>query len=54
MKYFLKRYLKRSPTNIILHCTNNSIKDSSNVILNKLLSLKRFIHAELPESNVIL
>ena len=54
MKYFLKWYLKRSPTNIILHCTNNSINDSSNVILNKLLSLKHFIHTELPESNVIL
>ena len=52
---FLKPYLKRSPTNIILHVgTNNSINDSSSVILNKLLSLKNFIHTELPESNVIL
>ena len=55
MKDFLKLYLKRSPTNIILHVrTNNSINDSSSVILNKILSLKNFIHAELPESNVIL
>ena len=55
MKDFLKPYLKRSPTNIILHVrTNNSINDSSSVILNKILSLKNFIHAELPESNVIL
>ena len=55
MKDFLKPYLKRSPANIILHvCTNNSINDSSSVILNKILSLKNFIHAELPESNVIL
>ena len=55
MKDFLKPYLKRSPTNIILHVgTNNSINDSSSVILNKLLSLKNFIHTELPESNVIL
>ena len=55
MKDFLKPYLKRSPTNIILHVrTNNSISDSSSVILNKILSLKNFIHAELPESNVIL
>ena len=51
----MKPYLKRSPTNIILHVgTNNSINDSSSVILNKLLSLKNFIHTELPESNVIL
>ena len=55
MKDFLKPYLKRSPTNLILHVgTNNSINDSSSVILNKLLSLKIFIHTELPESNVIL
>ena len=40
---------------IILHVgINNSIKDSSSVILNKLLSLKSFVHTELPESNVIL
>ena len=55
MEDFLKPYLKRSPTNIILHVgTNNSINDSSSVILNKLLSLKDFIHTELLESNVIL
>ena len=55
MKDFLKPYLKLSPTNIILHVgTNNSINDASSVILNKLLSLKNFIHTELPESNVIL
>ena len=55
MKNFLKPYLKRSPTNIILHGgTNNSINNSSSVILNKLLSLKNFIHTEFPESNVIL
>ena len=55
MKDFLKPYLKRSATNIILHFgANNSINDSSSVILNKLLSVKNFIHTELPESNVIL
>ena len=53
MKDFLKPYLKHSPTNIILH-VGNSISDSSSVILNKLISLKNFIHTELPESNVIL
>ena len=51
---FLKPYLKRSPTNIILHVgTNNSINDPSSVILNELLSLKSFIYTELPEFNVI-
>ena len=55
MKDFLKPYLKLSPTNIILHVgTNNSFNDSLSVILNKLLSLKNFIHNELPEPNVIL
>ena len=55
MKDFLKPYLKHLPTNIILHVgKNNSINDSSSVILNKLLSLKNYIHTELPESNVIL
>ena len=54
MKDILKQYLKRSPTNIILHVgSNNSINDSSCVILNKLLSLKNFIHTELPESIAI-
>ena len=53
MKEFLKPYLKRLPTNIILHGgRNNSINDSSSVVLNKLFSF--FIHNELPESNVIL
>ena len=51
MKDFLKLYLKCSRTNIILHV---GINDSSRAILNKLLSLKNFIHTELPESNVIL
>ena len=55
MKDFLKPYLKRSPTNIILHVgTNNNFNDSSSVILNKLLSLKNFTHTKLLESNVIL
>ena len=55
MKDFLKPYLEWSPTNTILHAgTNNSINDSSSVILNKLLSLKNCIHTELPESHVIL
>ena len=57
MKDFLKPYLKHSPTNIILHVgTNNSVNSLSSAILNKLLSLKNFIHTEskLLESNVIL
>ena len=55
MKDFLKPYLKHSPTNIILHVgTSNSISDSSSIILNKVLSLKNFIHTELPESSAIL
>ena len=57
MKDFLKPYLKHSPTNIILHVgTNNSVNSLSSAILNKLLSLKNFIHteSELLESNVIL
>ena len=55
VKDFLKPYLKRSPTDIILHVgTNNSIDDSSSVILNKLLAQKNFIHTKLPELNLIL
>ena len=46
---------KRPPTNIILHAdTNTSISDSSSVTLSILLSLKNFIHSELPESNGVL
>ena len=55
LKDFLKLYLKHSPTNIILHFgTNNTINDSSSVILNELLLLKKFIHTELSELSVIL
>ena len=55
IKDFLKPYLKRSPTNIILHVgISNSINDSSSVILNKLFSLISFIYTELLESSVIL
>ena len=55
MKDFVKPYLERSPTNIILHVgINNSINDSSSAIVNKLLSLINLIHTELLESNVIL
>ena len=54
MKDFLKSYLKRSSTNIILHVGTNGINDSSSAILNKLLSLKSLIHTELPKLNVIL
>ena len=51
MKDFPSPYLKHSTTNTILRVgPNNSINDSSNVILEKLLSLKISIH---PESNVI-
>ena len=51
MKDFPSPYLKRSITNTILRVgPNNNINDSSNVILDKLLSLKISIH---PESNVI-
>ena len=54
MKDFLQLYLKRLPTNIILHIdTNNSINDSLSVIPNKLLLLKNFINTELPEPSVI-
>ena len=42
MKDFLKPYLKRSSTNIILHVgRNNSINDSSSAILNKII-VKKF------------
>ena len=55
MKYFFKPYLKRLPRSRTLHVgTSISINDSSSVILNKLLSLRKFVHAELPESNIIL
>ena len=55
MEDFLKPYLKRSPTTIILHVgTSNSINDSSSFILNKFLLLENYIHIELPESSVIL
>ena len=47
MKDFLKKYLKRSPSNIMLHvATSNSITNSSSVILNKILWLKKVIHTE--------
>ena len=50
---YIKPLLKKCPKNIILHIgTNNTVNDTSRIVLDKLLSLKAFIEKALPASNV--
>ena len=52
---YIKPLLKKCPDNIILHVgTNNTVNESSKVVLGKFLDLKKFIENTLPESNVII
>ena len=52
---YIKPLLKKCPDDIILHVgTNNTVNESSKVVLGKLLDLKKFIENTLPESNVII
>ena len=47
---YIKSLLKKCPDNITLHIgTNNTVDEPSNVVLGKLLDLKRFIEKTLPE-----
>ena len=55
MYYYIKPLLKKCPDNIILHVgTNNTVNESSKVVLGKLLYLKKFTEKTLPESNVVI
>ena len=52
---YIKPLLKKCPDNIILYVgTNNTVNESSKLVLGKLLDLKKFIENTLPESNVII
>ena len=51
---YLKPLLKKNPDNIILHNgTNNSVNETSQDILNGILSLKNFIEKLRPKCKVI-
>ena len=53
MYNYLKPLLKKNPDNIILHIqTNNSVNETSWVILNEILSLKNFIENLRPKYKV--
>ena len=50
---YLKALLKKCPKNIILHIgTNNTVNDTSRIVLDKILSLKAFVEKALPDCNV--
>ena len=50
---YIKPLLKKCPKNIILHIgTNNTVNDTSRIVLDKLLSLKAFVEKALPDCNV--
>ena len=52
---YIKRQLKKCPDNMILHVgTNNTVNESSKIVLGNLLDLKKFMENTLPESNVII
>ena len=50
---YIKPLLRKCPKNIILHIwTNNTVNDTSRIVLDKLLSLKAFVEKALPDCNV--
>ena len=50
---YIKPLLKKCPKNIILHIgTNNTVNDTSRIVLDKLLYLKAFFEKSLPDCNV--
>ena len=50
---YIKPLLKKCPKNIILHIgTNNTVNDTSRIVLDKILSLKAFVEKALPDCNV--
>ena len=50
---YIKTLLKKCPKNIILHIgTNNTVNDTSRIVLDKLLSLKAFAEKVLLDFNV--
>ena len=52
---YIEPSLKKFPDNIILHSgTNNTLNELSEMVLDKLLDLKKFAEHTLPESNVII
>ena len=54
MFHFVYPYLRKKPSNIIIHAgTNNSVSDYSLQIIEKLFKLKEFIISELPDCRVI-
>ena len=47
---YIKPLLKKCPKNIILHIgTNNTVNETSRIVLDKLLSLKAFVEKALPD-----
>ena len=49
---YIKPPLKKCPKNIILHIgTNNTVNETSRIVLDKLLSLKAFVEKALPDCN---
>ena len=52
---YLKPLLKKCPKNIILHIgTNNTVNDTSRIVLDKVLSLKAFAEKALPDCHVFI
>ena len=52
---YIKPLLKKFPDNIMLPVgTNNTVNESSKMVLDKLLNLKKFTEHTLPESNAVI
>ena len=50
---YIKPLLKKCSKNIILHIgTNNTVHDTSRIVLDTILSLKAFVEKALPDCNV--
>ena len=54
MFFHITPYLRKNPTNIILHIgTNNACTDTSELIMEKLVMLKEYIISKLPSCKLI-
>ena len=50
---YIKSLLKKCPKNVILHIgANNTVHDTSRIVLDKILSFKTVVEKALPDCNV--
>ena len=54
MFFFVTPYLRKKPTNVIIHVgTNNTRTDSAEEIMEKLVKLKEYVLSKCPSANLV-